>query len=41
MMTLTKQQYNALKMAFDNGILDHDDTAKEALEILLAEQLSK
>lgn len=40
-MTLTKQQYNALKMAFDNGILDHDDMAKEALEMLLDDQLAK
>jgi len=34
-MTLTREQYNALKLAFDNGILDHDDLAKDALEILL------
>lgn len=34
-MTLTESQYNALKVAFDNGILDHDAQAKEALAILL------
>ncbi|MGY3742503.1 hypothetical protein [Leuconostoc inhae] len=34
-MTLTREQYNALKMAFDNGILDHDDLAKDALETVL------
>ncbi|WP_349532928.1 hypothetical protein [Leuconostoc citreum] len=40
-MTLTKQQYDALKTAFDNGILDHDAAAKEALTLVLAELNSK
>lgn len=36
-MTLTKQQYDALKTAFDNGILDHDAAAKESLALVLTE----
>ncbi len=34
---LTEQQYSALKIAFENGILDHDELAKEALSIVLTE----
>lgn len=36
-MALTRKQYDALKLAFDNGILDHDEVAKDALNIVLAE----
>ncbi len=34
-MTLTQAQFEALKVAFDNGILDHDTLAKEALALVL------
>lgn len=34
-MTLTQLQFDALKVAFENGILDHDALAKEALALVL------
>ncbi|NYS21837.1 hypothetical protein HFP47_01940 [Leuconostoc sp. DB-1] len=36
-MALTKNQIAALQNVFDNGILDHDAEALEALKIVLAD----
>ena len=40
-MMITQQQYDALKVAFDNGILDHDDVAKAALATVLSQIKTK
>ncbi|CAH1854463.1 hypothetical protein C7384_10510 [Convivina intestini] len=34
-MALTKSQIQALQSVYDNGILDHDDTARQALAQVL------
>ncbi|AFT81949.1 hypothetical protein [Leuconostoc carnosum] len=40
-MMITQQQYDALKVAFDNGILDHDDVAKDTLATVLSQIKTK
>jgi len=40
-MMITQQQYDALKVAFDNGILDHDDVAKDALSTVFSQIKTK
>ncbi|MEX0380486.1 hypothetical protein AB3K25_06310 [Leuconostoc sp. MS02] len=40
-MGLTQEQYDALKLAFDSGILDHDALAKEALKTVLLMAMPK
>lgn len=36
-MALTKNQIAALQNVFDNGILDHDSEALEALKVVLTD----
>lgn len=37
MAKLSKTQVAALQSVYDNGILDHDDTARQALAAVLAD----
>lgn len=37
-MALNEQQVAALQRVYDNGILDHDDAARQALAQVLADQ---